>query len=313
MEAKDYSTYTTDELLEALERAGRHPNLKLIRVIINQREATTPGLLAMLRKDLREDEWENWDNDDPRHYRSIHAGLLLIFLKEPEALPLFKEFLSYEEFDNYLEWFAPKLHNYGPVGVPVFKELLTDEDVWGWGRISAVERLGYVAAAYPEERASILASLRDQLPTLGEDGAPQVTGSVSIEDEEDDRVELWTDVAYALARLNDEESRPRIDALFEHDMIDTWVFGDQEDYHEILGSTDERDCFSPEPFDILTYYEDRARREAEREARRKQDRSRAQESASRVEGGTFVRDRPKVGRNDPCPCGSGRKYKHCCG
>jgi SEC-C motif-containing protein len=21
----------------------------------------------------------------------------------------------------------------------------------------------------------------------------------------------------------------------------------------------------------------------------------------------------KIGRNDPCPCGSGRKYKHCCG
>ncbi|MBL3592864.1 MAG: preprotein translocase subunit SecA [Synergistaceae bacterium] len=26
-----------------------------------------------------------------------------------------------------------------------------------------------------------------------------------------------------------------------------------------------------------------------------------------------VRKGPKVGRNDPCPCGSGRKYKHCCG
>ena len=25
------------------------------------------------------------------------------------------------------------------------------------------------------------------------------------------------------------------------------------------------------------------------------------------------RDHPKVGRNDPCPCGSGKKYKHCCG
>ncbi|NOQ18309.1 MAG: hypothetical protein GQ507_03620 [Dehalococcoidales bacterium] len=21
----------------------------------------------------------------------------------------------------------------------------------------------------------------------------------------------------------------------------------------------------------------------------------------------------KVGRNEPCPCGSGKKYKHCCG
>ncbi|MGI9271714.1 MAG: preprotein translocase subunit SecA [Woeseiaceae bacterium] len=28
---------------------------------------------------------------------------------------------------------------------------------------------------------------------------------------------------------------------------------------------------------------------------------------------TFIRDAPKVGRNDPCPCGSGKKYKQCHG
>ncbi|GAK57547.1 radical SAM domain protein [Candidatus Vecturithrix granuli] len=28
---------------------------------------------------------------------------------------------------------------------------------------------------------------------------------------------------------------------------------------------------------------------------------------------TVVRQNPKVGRNDPCPCGSGLKYKKCCG
>jgi SEC-C motif-containing protein len=28
---------------------------------------------------------------------------------------------------------------------------------------------------------------------------------------------------------------------------------------------------------------------------------------------TVVRSTPKVGRNDPCPCGSGKKYKHCHG
>ena len=27
----------------------------------------------------------------------------------------------------------------------------------------------------------------------------------------------------------------------------------------------------------------------------------------------FLRDQPKIGRNDPCPCGSGKKYKKCCG
>ena len=26
-----------------------------------------------------------------------------------------------------------------------------------------------------------------------------------------------------------------------------------------------------------------------------------------------VRQGPKIGRNDPCPCGSGKKYKKCCG
>ncbi|HLT25434.1 MAG TPA: UPF0149 family protein [Zeimonas sp.] len=34
-------------------------------------------------------------------------------------------------------------------------------------------------------------------------------------------------------------------------------------------------------------------------------------AAMRVE--TVRRGEPKIGRNDPCPCGSGRKYKQCCG
>lgn len=41
-----------------------------------------------------------------------------------------------------------------------------------------------------------------------------------------------------------------------------------------------------------------------------------QEAADRAghqEAREPVRKGPKVGRNDPCPCGSGRKYKHCCG
>jgi preprotein translocase subunit SecA len=38
-------------------------------------------------------------------------------------------------------------------------------------------------------------------------------------------------------------------------------------------------------------------------------------SANQVDpkGETFVRNQPKVGRNEPCPCGSGRKYKQCHG
>lgn len=34
---------------------------------------------------------------------------------------------------------------------------------------------------------------------------------------------------------------------------------------------------------------------------------------SGISGPRTVRNGPKIGRNDPCPCGSGKKYKKCCG
>jgi preprotein translocase subunit SecA len=37
------------------------------------------------------------------------------------------------------------------------------------------------------------------------------------------------------------------------------------------------------------------------------------EAAQQLEKAKPVRTGPKVGRNDPCPCGSGKKYKQCCG
>ena len=33
----------------------------------------------------------------------------------------------------------------------------------------------------------------------------------------------------------------------------------------------------------------------------------------RISNQPFRRDQPKIGRNDPCLCGSGKKYKKCCG
>jgi preprotein translocase subunit SecA len=68
---------------------------------------------------------------------------------------------------------------------------------------------------------------------------------------------------------------------------------------------------------VPTQEEVRARRAAE-EARRRQLEQVLREQHSSAaseepEPRTVVRKVPKVGRNDPCPCGSGRKYKKCCG
>lgn len=45
----------------------------------------------------------------------------------------------------------------------------------------------------------------------------------------------------------------------------------------------------------------------------KSDGSGTDQKQSITGGGQFKRTEKKVGRNDPCPCGSGKKYKNCCG
>lgn len=37
------------------------------------------------------------------------------------------------------------------------------------------------------------------------------------------------------------------------------------------------------------------------------------DNRSEEDGGKTVKNSDKIGRNDPCPCGSGKKYKQCCG
>ena len=48
------------------------------------------------------------------------------------------------------------------------------------------------------------------------------------------------------------------------------------------------------------------------------DQFEAQQQAAQAPQGeqkikTIKLKKPKVGRNEPCPCGSGKKYKKCCG
>ena len=34
--------------------------------------------------------------------------------------------------------------------------------------------------------------------------------------------------------------------------------------------------------------------------------------ADAARAGTFIKTEPEIGRNEPCPCGSNKKYKKCC-
>jgi hypothetical protein len=337
--AENYRALSAMELLHALEMAGRAPDLDLIRTCLEHRYDLTAGLLDMLAA-LPDEEWEE---DDPRWYAAIHAGHLLIHFREPQAIPIFMRLLRGDNAENLVEWFENALASYGLAILPAARALLNDPSADEMVRIGVPEMLQELAAEFPTERAQVIGILRDALPALDS------TGKLLIPKPRPEKPNVvWSFVALALAKLHDFPTRPLIETLYREHWIDESVMGNVQEYLEILMGADP---LTPEPFNIIETYEGMrdAAVQAQEWAAKRDEILRQQEllkqgapiapianltletdlpsvsatqpppaptaSLSYIadENQTLRRAAPKVGRNDPCPCGSGRKYKQCHG
>ena len=306
----DYRSLSADELLIALEQSGRTPDLDLIRACLERREELTPGLLEMLAGGVDED----WDPDDPRWYWEIHAGLLLIAFREPAALPIFAEIFRDEERENLIEWFSTELPAYGPAATQMVIDLLNDQDAYEFTRFVSTEMLAAIAFQHPGERERILEALRALLPPLGEDGDLALPPG-------NRRQDIWTWVASALADLRDTVSQPQVVALYKRGLIDDSVMGGLENYLAKFEPDAHPPLAASYQYDILKTYEGLHQQAAwEAKWRAKAAQPMPTPSALQTVSDSQptqreqrIRSKKKVGRNEPCPCGSGRKYKHCCG
>ena len=209
----DYRSLSADELLAALETAGRGPEPDLIRTCLERREELTPWLLDMLAEGADPD----WDGEDPRVFRDIHAGLLLCAFREPAALPIFDQVFRDPDRESLLEWFEQELPAaYGPAAVPMLMDLMNDASAREDARTSAMGMLALVAQDHPAERERVVAALRALLPRLTDAGTLPPKTKYS---------ELWTWVAASLADLQDEASQPHVLALYKAGMIADWILG----------------------------------------------------------------------------------------
>ena len=309
----DYNTAFTDELLKALEQAGRTPDRLLLEACLARRDDLVPRLLEWLEIGNEQGDDEGWDDEDPRWYRDIHAGRFLIAFREEKALPLFADLLRDDDREHLMEWFETALVHYGPMAVDMLIDLLKDRKADVWARIYAAVRLGRIALMHPEVRGRVMEVLRMRLPRVDGHGNFVIPPFA-----DDDQVELWTFIVCELADLKDTASQAQGIALYKAGLIDEMVMGDLDDYLKIF----DREPRVPKPFDLVeTYHPPRrpipAPINLDREPQDELVEDMDEIGSSRYPIGyggapTFVREEAKVGRNDPCPCGSGRKYKKCC-
>ena len=304
----DYHSLPISSLLARLERAGRAPDLDLVRAVYERREEAEPLVLRLFQTSYYDDFA---DADDPRWYRFVHAGRLLIAWRTAAALPTFADLYLDDALQDVIEAFDDAPAVFGPPAIPPFLHVLSADTGpdWHYGRATAAAILAAIARRHPETRADVVAAMRRQLPS------PDDIIRLGPE-----RVEpIWGTIAYELAALQDEASRPVVLALFAvagFKMVDGFdlVLMDREEYEAQMRGELPDD--SPPDFDLIEEYEnlaridalERQRAEATRRAREPKAPSVRPKPASRPQTAPV-----RIGRNDPCPCGSGKKYKHCHG
>ena len=292
-----YEGITAEKLLHKLEMAGRYPRPDLVEAIWERREETEPLLLTMFQESFHDD----WDNDDdPRWYRLVHAGKFMVSWQNLSALPIFGQFYGTDDeyFEDMLEWFEEDLVYYGPVAIPHLKKAASKDTggEWAYGPGLSGSILTRIATHYPETRDEIIAFFRSLLPTLDE--IPSLEGLN----------EAWGNIASELGMLADEESREVILALCDAKLIEGDFFGKK--YYLRSMNKGYNPQPPPEPYDLRKDY--RQTYESHQQNLREEAIRRKEERENRIRQAT-QRSGPKIGRNDPCPCGSGKKYKKCHG
>lgn len=107
---------------------------------------------------------------------------------------------------------------------------------------------------------------------------------------------------------------PEIRDLFAKDAVNITITGDLEDVEIFLGLRKERS--TPRP-NYGKLSQEIAQAELDQASRFEEDDNFNPFSTSQWDDlpesdQPYARKEAKIGRNEPCPCGSGKKYKRCC-
>ena len=206
----------------------------------------------------------------------LHAWRTLGQLGADEAAAPLANLFDKLEGDDWLSSELPKVFSMmGPATIPALADVLQNDDIKALNRISIPKCLEEIAKHHPECREGCVGILTRFLERY----------------ETNDPV-LNAFLISGLVDLSAVESIDVIRASYAMECVDLAVLGDVEDVEIEMGIRTSR-ATPPPRINLLTGL-------PQWEMFKELD-----ESEPNIR-------RAKVGRNDPCPCGSGKKFKKCC-
>jgi hypothetical protein len=216
--------------------------------------------------------------DSREVWAPLHAWRALGQLQAEASVAPLLAFLKTAEGDEAVGEEFPKV--FGMIGLPAIPHIakfLSDRSNPTFPVATAIEGLKEIAERHPACRTECVGILARMLEQHA-----NADGSIN---------------GFAVSALIDLAAVEVIDAMreaFRRNSVDISIAGDEEDVEIALGLRDYRSTPAPVYQIMPTGWL-------------------APSDANRIRReNCALRQHSKVGRNDPCPCGSGRKYKKCC-
>ena len=315
MDGIEVSPYTSaneiDEIIGQLEWFDGKFEREAVEAAVAHREAIIPELLQILEKITDPEMAADLDREG-KYMAHIYGMFLLAQFREPRAYPLMlriallpSDLLESLFGDCTTSSFDSVFASLCGGDVEGIQSLIENESVDQWVRGSGLGALVTLVGAGIKSREEVLAYF-----------ASLFHGKLT------DRNEIvWSELVAYCADLYALELLPEIEKAYQDGLVDPGFVGLDEVKEDLAKGLEWALAKLAESPHRKTV-DDTAKEMEWWASFNKEEQHR--ESATDLAMGAanlwqedsftgYKRSAPKIGRNDPCPCGSGKKYKKCCG
>jgi hypothetical protein len=298
------------EIVAQFERLKGKFEQEAVDAAISRREEVTPELLRIL-EEIADPEGARRRAAESDYMAHLYAMYLLAQFRETRAHPLMLKIahLPGDLLDDILggfvtEGFGNALASTCGGDISGIQSLIENPAVLEWARGAALGSLATLVAAGVKSRDEIV----DYFAELFRG---KLTDKNDI---------VWSDLVVYSTDLCATELLGDIEQAYANDLVDSSVVGLREvnldfakgtawalkrladDPHRKLIDDTAKEfgwwsCFHPE------------KKDGARQMHVPSEPFGREWDENRI---SYKRDTPKIGRNEPCPCGSGKKYKKCC-
>jgi hypothetical protein len=285
---------------------------------VQRREEITPYLLDSLdymaanAKNSRENE-----HPEERIYDlHTYAMYLLAQFKEKRAFPKLARLINFDEAtldfiisDTLTDRYAAILRDTYDGNIEPLKEVIENRDAFSFARGAALNAFRLISEAGFISRGELIAYLRLLIQETLK--ANEKSGE-ELKKELAENIEFFSSITDCVMDSHLIEMLDDIKKLFAMDFIDTFQTGAYDSFlNTVFDYTTDTGGHEEPVEDVIAEMQNWVSYDNPQAQQKSQQKAELLARALQ-EMHTITKAQKKVGRNDPCPCGSGKKYKKCC-